>query len=45
MPKEKVKINLKERLDENVLDLSLSGMLEMVEQEIYVLINFATSIL
>lgn len=27
MTKQKVKINLKERLDENVLDLSLSGML------------------
>lgn len=25
MVKEKVKINVKERLDENVLDLSLSG--------------------
>jgi hypothetical protein len=29
MPKEKVKINVKDRLDENVLDLSLSGKIEL----------------
>jgi hypothetical protein len=26
MPKEKIKINVKERLEDNVLDLSLSGL-------------------
>ena len=30
MPKENVKINVKERLDENVLDLSLSGENKMM---------------
>lgn len=39
MPKEKAKINVKERLDENVLDLSLSGVHEFMSI-LYDKINF-----
>lgn len=39
MTKQKVKINLKERLDENVLDLSLSGKL-IVDLSIWYYILF-----
>lgn len=35
MPKEKVKINVKERLEDNVLDLSLSGMEIVCKQKLF----------